>query len=53
MAPLRCEACEHENLIVVDVTKGPPGSLEQPCAKCGAKACAMEFPLHVDFGRAL
>ncbi len=22
-------------------------------AKCGAKACAMEFPLHVDFGRAL
>ncbi len=44
MAPLRCEACEHEKLIVVDVTKGPPGSLEQPCAKCGAKADLEEDP---------
>jgi hypothetical protein len=44
MAPLRCEACEHERLIVVDVTKGPPGSLEQPCVKCGAKADLEEDP---------
>ncbi len=44
MAPVRCEACEHERLIVVDVTQGPPGSLEQPCAKCGAKADLEEDP---------
>ncbi|HSI05648.1 MAG: hypothetical protein ACAI38_09635 [Myxococcota bacterium] len=44
MAPVRCEACEHERLIVVDVTKGPPGSLEQPCVMCGAKADLEEDP---------
>lgn len=44
MAPLRCEKCEHEKLIVVDVSRGPPSSLVQPCANCGARADLEEDP---------